>query len=308
MKQKKEVNANTKLFEQSKIEEAIMEYQQALAANDNSGKSRLYQKICELYPVMNFMNVWMKKYEFLYDTKEDFEQDYLRIFCTSLAGWKPRHLRKESRYGGKGEFKNFFWQSLQNNYTNMVKAEASGKRNITTKCPICEDWCASLSTHLIRLHADILWDSLESLGYDIKTLTHCPFCQSFKNYKIETGSGKLARHILSMHSSYLFDAFKEIYPEYSTISSKPISVSIYQEEKGESIEIYDKFIQSPNLDDLLAMNLSDTQKIIINKIFNGTAKKSGVNYNPLLYNCNVSEFKRELDDLKNKIYICGIKH
>ena len=45
---------------------------------------------------------------------------------------------------------------------------------------------------------------------------------------------------------------------------------------------------------------------MINKIFNGNAKTLSINYDFSLYKCTVEEFRKELDDLRDKLIICGI--
>jgi REP element-mobilizing transposase RayT len=298
------------------LEDAILKYQDAIQEENQNSRvvTSVYQEIIKLYPAMNFVGQWSKRYLYLYDTQEDFVGDYFRIFCTSLVSWQPKHLRKKSRYGGTGDFKNYFWSSLQHNYINMVKAEASGKRNLSIRCPICENNCSTLSTHLMQNHTHLLWEHLEGLGINLQETDKCPFCTSYKISKrnkelldVDGCANKLKKHILSMHSNYLFDEFKEKFPEYSTMSTKPVSVySMNEHENDGEIDFYDKVAYSPGVDELLATNLSDVQKTIINKIFNGNIKTLSVNYDRYLYNCNEQQFESELEDLKDKLMICGI--
>lgn len=301
--------------EQLMLEAAIICYQEAIQKNDKQQIDKRYEQICKLYPVMNYIHVWMKRYLYLYDSSEDFAQDYLRIFCTSLVNWKPKHLRKESRYNGSGDFKNYFWSSLQNNYINMVKAENSGKRSIASKCPLCDEWCASLSTHLIQQHDEFLWDLMIKSGFIFDDLDKCPFCQSWKiSTKLASTidkaaiKEKLKRHILSMHSNYLFEHFKEEYPGYITgQSSKPSSIYVSSGcEDDNELNMYDTIGRSGSVEDLYNSGLTETQEQIVFKILNDRGRNLCVVYDPNLYNCKEEEFQLELDDLKQKLFLCGI--
>ena len=255
-------------YNQELLEAAIIKYQGAIEQGNQRIVSNTYQEITTLYPALNFANHWSKKYSYLYDTYDDFIQDYLRIFCTSLASWQPKHLRKQSRYGGTGDFKNYFWSSLQHNYINMVKAEASGKRNIAVRCPICEKKSVALSTHLLQDHTHLLWDHLERLDIKLEEIDKCPFCASYKLSKrskelLDSDAlvNKLKKHILSMHSNYLFDEFKEKYNDYSTISSRPVSVYFTNDQENDEVtDFYDKMAATPSINELYATNLSLVQK------------------------------------------------
>ena len=294
--------------DQSKLEDFIVKYQQAIERDNKTAIHDAYKEITDIYPAISFLNVWHKKYHYLYDTQEDFISDYLRMFCTALVSWQPRHLRKESRYKGKGDFKNYFWSTLQHNYINMVKSEASGKRNISTRCPICEEWCMTLSTHIINNHTELLWEYLENAGYKVDKLTNCPFCQSYKPLRKlkenDTQTERLKRHIVSMHSNYLFEEFKDKYPEYSTTSSKAASINVVNEQ--DETDMYEKTASVPSIDDLLACGLSDIQKKMISKVFNGSVKSLFIKYDRQLYNCTQEEFNYELQDLQDKMIISGL--
>lgn len=310
----KKTDLKKKKQEQATLESAILSYQDAVKTNDERAVENAYDQIYGIYPAMSYIPYWYKKYNYLYDTQDDFTSDYLRIFCNSLTSWKPKHLRKKSKYNGSGDFKNYFWSSLQNNYINMVKAENSGKRSISLKCPICNEWCTSLSTHLIQKHDDLLWDNIHSMGIDLYLLDKCPFCVSFKFSKRSLELldrpalvKKLKRHILSMHSNFLFEQFKLEYPEYSNLSSKPASIYVSEEDGGDELSLYD-IVQTKDdcLDHLYASGLSEIQEKIIHHIFSENIKNSAVNYDFNVYNCTNEEFETALEDLKVKLFLCGV--
>ena len=165
---------------QENLEHAILKYQKSLTTNNNQLIDKCYKDICKLYPPLMHMQEWWNQYHYLYDSQEDFTQDYIRIFCNVLSNWKPRNVRKKSRYDGSGEFKNYFIGALQHNYINLVKADNAGKRNPSQKCPICEKWVNPLSTHILNHHSHILWDHLEATNIKLNEITHCPFCKSHK--------------------------------------------------------------------------------------------------------------------------------
>lgn len=307
---------NLKKRNELNLEQKILLYQEAINHNNKTTVDNIYKDICKLYPAMNFMHIWFKKYYYLYDTQEDFSSDYLRIFCTALKTWKPKHLRRESRFGGSGHFKNYFWGCLQNNYINMVKAENSGKRSISSKCPICEIWCTSLSTHLMQNHDDLLWDNIKRMGFNLSTMLRCPFCQNYKfsGKKLEQVdhailTKRLKRHILSMHSNYLFEEFKNQYPNCNNFSSKPTSVNVgNKDEDNNELSLYDIAEKDSKIENLYASGLSYIQERIINSIFNGKNEEMAVSYDYKLYNCSIEEFNQELEDLKTKLFLCGIEN
>jgi hypothetical protein len=256
----------------------------------------------------------MKRYVYLYDTTDDFVQDYLRIFCTSLISWKPKHLRKKSKYNGTGDFKNYFWSSLQNNYINMVKAGNSGKRSIASKCPLCEQWCASLSTHLIQHHVEFLWSLIVNAGFNFDQSLKCPFCQVWKLPRkfvalddMQAVLERLKRHIVSKHSNYLFDYFREEFPGYIPNSaSKPMSIYLSDQDDEVESNLYEMTDSNTKIEDLYNSGLTDIQQGIIYKIFNDRTRDLSVVYDAKLYNCTEEEFESELEDLKQKLFLCGI--
>jgi len=301
------------------LEEAIIRYQDATRANDNIRMSDLYGEICRLYQPMSYAASWFRKYGHLYDTKEDFQQDYLRIFCNTLNAWLPPQDRKTPRYGGKGYFQNFFWGSLSHHYTNLVKSENSGKRNITTKCPICHEWCNPLSSHLREKHEELLWEQLSVYGRPVEELTDCPFCKSYKTPKQipcehQTNgtcrscqkaavTESIKRHLLSKHSGYLFERFHELFPSHITLSSKPVSAHMVDDE-GEETTVYESRASDNRLDALLACNLNEVQQKIIERILNGA---STVRYDHSLYKCSQEEFQRAFEELKTTMTLCGFE-
>ena len=115
---------------QELIEDAILRYQAALATDNSSAIEAAYRDVCRLYPPLRFVRTWFQKYRYLYDSRDDFIQDYLYQFCKALARWQPRETRPESRFGGKGEFKNYFISTLAYNYSIRVKQGAAAKRAV----------------------------------------------------------------------------------------------------------------------------------------------------------------------------------
>lgn len=307
---------------QGKLEKAILLYQSALETSVPSRIDEAYREVCNIYPPLNFAKVWFQKYRHLYDSRDDFVQDYLCKFCEVLSAWKPRDTRPESRYGGSGEFKNYFWGSLHNYFTNMVKRQAAGRRNIASRCPICDIWCQAISTHLLKKHTELLWEQMEIIGMPIKGMTACPFCKSHKIPKSApcehqkgttcasclqaAAEASLQKHLLSMHSPLLFERFREIYPSHNTMSSKPSSV-YFGDDSGEKDEVnlYDITPDTGRIDALFASSLSPIQKKIIEKILIQRARE--VHYDSDVYNCSLEEFDSELEDLRTKMLLCGLE-
>lgn len=303
---------------QLKLEKAIVGYQNALEKNSDKEVEKFYQQICDIYPPLDFVNVWFKKYKHFYETKEDFVQDYLYVFCKALRKWQPRDKRPESRYNGTGEFKNYFWSNLNNYYTNIVKFQAAGIRNIAVICPICNKYTQTLSTHLLNEHAHLLWEHLSIMGHDIDTITKCPLCKSHKvpqspNAKFElqenalfmTQNEALKKHLLSKHSPILFEKFNDIFPEHDTLNVKPSSNYIIDESGESEVNVYDTVVSNDPVSKLWNTNLSDVQRQILEIILISKAKK--IIYSPDVYNCSNEEFENHMDDLKTKMLLCGIE-
>jgi hypothetical protein len=263
---------NWKNHSSEDLENAIMRYQEAVDSEDSGKVEVAYQRVVSMYDPMVWIDTWFRRYRFLYDSAEDFTQDYLRIFITSLRSWKPRHLRKASRYGGKGEFKNYFWGCLSHHMTNLLKSSSAGKRSLAQRCPICEEWCASLSTHVFEVHQELLFDKLASIGYKVENMSECPFCRSHKVPKDTDEAGMrlaLRKHMASKHSSLLFERFHELYPTHITLSSKPVSATLYDEATGEEGYVYESMSSSPTLDSLYSYGLSGLQAAIVERILDG---------------------------------------
>ena len=310
--------ASAGVVDQLALERAIISYQNSIAANAPQDTTVWYQEICRIYQPMRYINKWWK-YRPLYDSREDFVQDYLHIFCKTIAKWKPRDERGESKYGGKGLFMGYFWSALQKYYANLVKAESASKRSTAAKCPICEAECQPLSTHLFKHHEHLLWERMAEFGHDPETLKDCPFCSSFKSSKKvvcehqETGACEecltnahrleLRKHLLSNHSTYLFERFHQLFPQQTTLSSKPASV-YGQTDHEEETNLYENTAASYRLEHLLAHNLTDVQKAIIERVLNGY---SMVSYDAALYNCTAEEFSGELEGLKTAMHLCGLE-
>ena len=293
---------------QKSLEEAVLNYQSISKTGSKIDVDIAYKKITTLYNPLDFSNAWYDQYKYLFDSREDFESDYLRVFITVLLGWKPRSLRKKSRYDGSGEFKNYFIGSLYHNYINLVKSDQAAKRNITKQCPICLDWVNPISTHLIVEHSYLLWDALHEMDIDLESLSSCPLCTNFKISKSADSRAKLIEllkaHFISKHTSILFNRFNDLYPDVSTISPKVVST--YIEEGDDMLDIYDVTEEKSNLlNKLYLLDLSDLQKNIIYQVLNG---ELNMTYKPEKYKCTKDEWEQALEKLKEAINICGYEH
>lgn len=299
-------------YDHAELESEILAYQKSLINGDSLSQEQHFKNICRIYKPQEYIPKWYAHYKHLYDSLEDFEQDYMRVFCTTLAAWKPRHLRKPSRYGGKGHFQNFFWGALSHSYINGVKSEAAAKRNLQQQCPICGDWCNPLSTHLLNNHIDLLWERLGEMGYAMSELTGCPFCRSFKlpkkqnltesEYR-EKVTETLKKHMSSMHSSVLFETFHEKFPEHLTVSAKAVSIYIHDSDNEEDSNAYDNFESKQGFDNLMALNLSPLQMVIIERILNDGLLHLHYDSN---YECTEEEFNDALNGLQDALVIAGI--
>jgi len=310
------INKNVQL----KLEQAIVGYQSAIESDNYKLSSKYYEDICEVYPPLDFVKVWYKKYKHFYDSFEDFTQDYLYVFCKALLKWQPRDKRPESRYNGTGEFKNYFWSNLNNYYTNIVKFKAAGIRNIAVVCPICNKQTQTLSTHLLNHHAHLLWEQLQIMGHDVDNITKCPLCKSHKipqntdpnineedpdTALFKTQNNALKKHLLSKHSPLLFEKFNDMYPDHDTMNAKPSSNYVIDESGENEINLYDTVENDDPISKLWSTNLSEVQRQILEMILISKAKK--IIYQPDLYNCTMEEFENHMDDLKIKLTICGLE-
>jgi hypothetical protein len=297
------------------LENAIVAYQEALAAGESLAIEECYEKVIGIYDPLAFADTWLRRYRFLFDTAEDFAQEYLAIFCKALANWKPRHLRKASRYGGTGVFKNYFWGCLQHAYSNRIKSEASFKRNLAQRCPICEDWCGSLSLHVFETHQSLLFDKMRVIGYNLEELTSCPFCKSFKSIKkavcscltacgcqAEANAFALRKHLVSNHSSLLFERFHELYQGSITVSAKPISATMHDDSTGEESFAYESMSKGPSLDSLYSLGLDELQMKLVEEALDGKeltwTEKLG---------CSEVQFAEAIDGLKDLMHIAGLE-
>jgi hypothetical protein len=306
-------NKKVQSSKQDVLEFWIIAYQDAVTNKNNFEKERLFHRITEIYQPKDYMHKWHTKYGHLYDDYDDFKQDYMNIFIKTLNSWKPRDERAASRYGGKGYFQNFFFGALSHSYINKIKSEAAVKRNVSQSCPICKTWHSPLSTHVLKEHADILWNYMKECGYDINEITRCPFCKSHKNIKREqfdtheewhkAANSTVRKHILSLHSGVLFEKFHEIYPEAVTISSKTASIYQNDEENGEEVCGYDSIEVSNKMDVLNGLNLSDLQRRIIRIAIEH--KHNGVmEYNSSM-ECTEDEFNDAMQGIKDAMSIAG---
>jgi len=286
---------------QSRLEEAVLKYQKVAEKGNSIEIESAYKYIVSLYNPLDFYHEWYDKYKYLFDSQEDFVADYLRVFATVLLGWKPRNQRKQSRYDGSGEFKNYFIGSLYHNYINLVKSDQAAKRNLTKQCPICFDWVNPISTHLITCHSNLLWECLNDMGIDLDSLTTCPLCTNFKIAKSNTDRNKVTQllkaHFISKHTSLLFNRFNDLYPEVSTISPK--ITSVYQEDNSEEFDVYELTESKDSLiNKLLLLDLDHLQKTIIEQILNGD---TNLVYKPDKYKCTKDEWESAMENLKETI-------
>ena len=313
-----------KIATQENLEKAILRYQDSLLSGNKWRIDRCYKEVCKLYPPYLHMQEWWSQYHYLYDSQEDFASDYIKIFCNVLSNWKPRNTRKVSRYGGSGEFKNYFIGALQHNYINLVKADNAGKRNPTQKCPVCEKWVNPLSTHILHHHADILWKHLIDTGIVLEEVERCPFCKSHKmprSYEclencehkkdgacveciIVQRTAIIKKHILSKHSSKLFQKFNELFPDYQTVSPRALSVYLPEENDGDDVCYYDNIKDDNKIHSLLRISMSAVESKILQHILNGNSK---LKFDPKLYDCTSTEFYNAVENIKNKMSLVGIE-
>ena len=318
-----DITKQIKLKNQENLEKSILRYQDSLLTGNKWKIDRSYKEVCKLYPPYLHMQEWWSQYHYLYDSQEDFASDYIKIFCNVLSNWKPRSTRKQSRYGGSGEFKNYFIGALQHNYINLVKADNAGKRNPTQKCPICEKWVNPLSTHILNHHHHILWDHLKNTGIILEELERCPFCKNHKmprsydcseectskqdgaceSCMIEKRTAVIKKHILSKHSSMLFQKFNELYPNYQTIS--PRAMSVYMSEDDDDENCYYDHVEDKNkIQNLMRFSMSEIEFKIINSALSGT---KDIKYDPKVYNCTLNEFQEALENVKDKMALVGLE-
>ena len=290
---------------QDDLELAIIRYQNALIEKDKQSMNDSYKKICEIYKPQLYLQTWFKKYGWLYDSMDDFTQEYLDVFCKVLKEWKPKEQRGKSRYNGQGHFKNYFWGSLSHRFSNAVKKDSAAKRNISSMCPLCSEYVNVLSTHLIENHHSILWDKLSELGVNANTIITCPCCKSFKVKKNDlTANEQVRHHLLKSHTNLIFEKFKDDYPDHVTISPRITSIFIESDNDDDNICLYDVTPKSNNkLDYLLQQNLSDIQVKIVEKILNGS---TNIKKYYLELQCSEDEFNDALDGLKDALMISGI--
>ncbi len=312
---------------QERLEGAILNYQKILATGNARLIDSAYKNVCRLYPPLMHLQEWYQQYHYLYDSQEDFQQDYIRIFCNVLSAWKPRNVRKQSRYDGTGEFKNYFIGALQHNYINLVKADNAGKRNPSCRCPICDKWVNPLSTHLRTHHVDLLWDQLSINGFDIEKLKNCPYCKSHKlprqyeclavegdicnganegceNCRAAAINKAIKKHMLSKHSSLLFQRFNEVHPNYQTVSPRAMSVYTTEDEEGDEACYYDKIQDNNSVNKLLSLDLNEIENKIITNVLNGSIN---LKFDASLYNCSIEEFNSAMDGLRDKMSLIGLE-
>lgn len=287
---------------QERLEAEIIRYQKAHTENRGSECQRAYDEIDRLYRPMRYATQWFKRYGALYDSREDFDQEYTILFLYALEHWKPRSQRsaQQSR-GGSGEFQNYFMTILANRFSNAVVADAAQKRNIPRRCPICDQWCGSLSTHVLNNHHELLWDQLALYGFNVEKCHSCPLCPVWKAPKSDLDLVRVAslkKHLLKAHSSLLFERFHDLFPDHPTLSTK--AASIYQPEgdgSGEESDLYEQTSGTRKLDNLLAMGLTNLQRQLVH--FALENPKKPLAYKASLYNCTQEEFDVALGGLRD---------
>lgn len=314
---------------QENIENAILKYQNSLLTNNKDLIEKCYREICKLYPPLLHSQEWWLQYNYLFDSKEDFEADYIRVFCNVLSKWKPKSKRKQSRYNGTGEFKNYFIGALQHNYINFVKRDSAAKRNINQKCPICNQWVNPLSSHLLKVHKELMWEQMEEQGHVLCELEKCPLCKTHKmprsysclencDLKVEGGCEKciknqkldlLKSHLISKHSTLLFQRFNKLYPNNPTVSPRSLSVYLSDENDSEDNCYYDQLENVKTLGDLYNIDITDLEIKIIEKVLKTPIKNDhiSVEYDAKSYKCSQDEFNKALNSLRNKMSIVGLE-
>lgn len=314
---------------QENLEFAILKYQDSLASRNKDLMEKCYRNICKLYPPLLHSQEWWNQYHYLFDSREDFEADYIRVFCRVLEKWKPKNKRSKSRYNGTGEFKNYFIGALQHNYINYVKHDNAAKRNPTQKCPICYKWVSPLSTHVMKCHSDLMWEHMSEQGHHVEKLDKCPFCKSHKMPRtyncaencpqnVSGGCEKcisdkkidvLKKHLISKHSSLLFQKFNKLYPNHPTVSPRALSVYMTDQTDLEDNCYYDQIEEIQTLGDLYNIDISDLEKKIIEKVMKTPVRDDQikVEFDAKWYKCSQDEFLKALDSLRNKMTIVGLE-
>ena len=314
----------THIQTQNNLESAILRYQNSLLTSNKQLIEKCYKEVCKIYPPLMHMQEWWNQYHYLYDSHEDFESDYIKIFCNVLSNWKPRSKRKQSRYNGTGEFKNYFIGALQHNYINLVKADNAGKRNPSQKCPICETWVNPLSTHVLNHHQDLLWEYLLERKINVNLLDRCSFCKTHKMPKTyvcyddcpnidespcescirKKKTELIKKHLISKHSSLLFQRFNDLYPNYQTVSPRALSVYMSEENDDDENCYYDQMKDDSKLESLLMMKMTTIESTILRNALNSNSQ---IKYDHKLYNCTIDEFNNALDNIKSKMALFGIE-
>ena len=309
---------------QENLELAILKYQRSLFTSNKQLIEKCYREVCKIYPPLLHMQEWYSQYHYLYDSHEDFESDYIKIFCNVLSNWKPRSNRKKSRYNGSGEFKNYFIGALQHNYINLVKADNAGKRNPSQKCPICEKWVNPLSTHILNHHQHLMWDYMREQKYKFEKLDRCPLCKTHKMPRsyvcyddcfsnVDGGCESCIRrkkieiikkHLISKHSTILFQRFNDKYPSYQTVSPRALSVYMSEDSDAEENCYYDQIEDENIIDKFMMLDMTDLENLIINTALNGP---SSIKFDAKLYNCSIEEFNLALESIKHKMCLVGLE-
>lgn len=288
---------------QACLESAILTYQKAKHTKNKTTIDLAYESVCKYYEPKDYIGKWYQQYGFLYDEYSDFEQEYLIVFASSLAKWKPKNERPMSKFNGSGEFKNYFWSSLQNHFSNAIKKRNASKRNCGAICPICGEYASVLSKHILEAHEHLMWERIARSNVDLTNLTNCPCCKSFKHKKNSklTRHKQIIQHLRSSHSSLIFEEFNEKYPDYN-ISTEPISV--YLNEDNEDMCLYDtEPDQSSAMSNFWNLDFTPLQQDIIQKLLNG---QSVDKLHHTSFKCTPKELNRAIHSIQDAMILAGI--
>ena len=123
---------------------------------------------------------------------------------------------------------------------------------------------------------------MEVFGMNVELMIRCPFCPSHKVPKSAPcshqprgacedclqiyGNQKLREHLLSAHSGMLFERFRDLYPNHITLSSRPASVHVFDDDGDDDFNLYDVVPDTGRLQSLLASTLTPIQRIILQRV------------------------------------------
>ena len=79
------IKSNVNVVEEEYFEKKILEYQDSLENNNKTLSNEIFQKICDIYKPEKYIGTWQKQYQYLYDSPEDFKQEYIKLYITGWA-------------------------------------------------------------------------------------------------------------------------------------------------------------------------------------------------------------------------------